>query len=592
LSHQQYGETWPENDPLGIERHAVLQGGEWVNASGVKCGQGLHFHWKRYMSLLWPAEKWHRWNELIHQSVLKNKFLGLMGPASSGKTHEAAKIALASYWLRPNATTVLLSSTEGRSLELKLFGQLKTLFRQATDVHPGRLAGHIIEHKMMMTTDGREVEGRSFQNGIVCIPCMVNHRFVGLGKYVGIKNEWVILLADEAQHMEPSFLDAVSNLNKNVNFQMMAMGNPKDRLDAFGIFCEPRDEDGGWDKLDDTEKTKTWRTKFHDGLCINLVGTDSPNYDVGPDAKVPFPFLITRKSIEEDLAYYQRQSFQFQMMNLGMMPHGTLSRTVITRELCRQFGASEPAVWAGSGRTKVAGLDAAYGNVGGDRCVFTEMHFGNDRDGLQIVEYIGQPVIIPVSIRLAGMPEDQIATTVKALCETRGIAPSNVFFDSTGRGTLMASFARLWSTAVEPVEFGGNASDRPVAVDSKKTCREHYSKFVSELWYTVRYCIEAGQMRGLPDDVIREGCLREWMIVAGNKIEIEPKAATKLRMGKSPDLFDSLVVAVEGARRRGFKINKLTVPTKGGSETETWLERTARLQKELHGRKQLGYPSR
>ena len=64
----------------------------------------------------------------------------------------------------------------------------------------------------------------------------------------------------------------------------------------------------------------------------------------------------------------------------------------------------------------------------------------------------------------------------------------------------------------------------------------------------------------MTDDVIDEGCMREWGIVAGNRIEVEQKIKTKERMGRSPDLFDALAAAVEGARRLGLTIRRLIEP--------------------------------
>jgi hypothetical protein len=90
------------------------------------------------------------------------------------------------------------------------------------------------------------------------------------------------------------------------------------------------------------------------------------------------------------------------------------------------------------------------------------------------------------------------------------------------------------------------------------TCRDYYSKFVTELWWSVRLCIEGCQMRGMTEDVIAEGSMREWKLTNGNKHEVETKEQMKLKSGRSPDLFDSLVTGVEVARRRGFMIGKLS----------------------------------
>ena len=182
-------------------------------------------------------------------------------------------------------------------------------------------------------------------------------------------------------------------------------------------------------------------------------------------------------------------------------------------------------------------------------------------------------------------------------CIILNIPPENVFYDSTGRGSLGTSFARIWSAQVNPVEFGGKATDRPVTLDHfildpdtkrrrLKLCHEEYSKFVTELWFSVNYALNSGQIRELPRDVADEGCQREWIEVAGGRIEVEPKADMKERTGRSPDLFDWLVTCVEGARRRGFQISKLANDEDSTRNLE-WLDDLRRQSDTLRSRHQL-----
>jgi hypothetical protein len=591
-----YGANWPQSaSALEVEMACIRRGGSWKDKAGNLCGLGLFHHYKEMQRILWPRKKWHRWNNLLLKEFTEHKMIGVMGPASSGKTHEAAAFGLCTYFVFPEDTTVMVSSTDSRSLELRVWGEVKKYWAMARHQFSW-LDGNEIGSKQMITTDGREAEGRDFRNGIVGIPCVVGGTYVGLGKYVGIKNTRIILIADEAQFMHRSFFDAIANLNKNPGFQCIALGNPKERNDALGLICEPADEDGGWDNVDEAEKTKVWRTRFANGRCVQLVGTDSPNFEVPPDQPPPFPFLITRQAIEDDIKFYGRDSLQVSMMNLGMMPKETTSRRVITRAMCVKFAALDEPKWAGP-KTKIFAIDAAYGSVGGDRCVGGEVDFGPDTDGKQILAMVGAPLIIPVSGKLNKPPEEQIAEYVSRECQARGIPPENVFYDATGRGSLGTYFARVWSAGIVPVEFGGKASSRPVANDlfvlesngarRQKRCDEHYSKFVTELWFSIRYAIEAGQFRSLNEDVMAEGCGREWKIVAGNKIEIETKEEMKLRMGRSPDLFDMLATAVEGARRKGFKIERIGGANLAGREK--WLDDLKKKADELRRKNHLTY---
>lgn len=575
-----YGAKWSTSNPILIEQGAIRLGGTWKNKKGEECGLGLYQHFKNLQSLYWPNKVWHRWNELLLREFVEKSTVAVLGPANSGKTREASDFALTFYSVFPKETTVLMSSTDIRSLSLRIWGEAKKNWLIARESFPD-FPGYITDSRQMITTDGRDIEGRDYRCGVICIPCQVGGQYVGLGKYVGIKNKYVILVADELQFMGKSFVEAIANLNKNQGFRCIGLGNPKDRTDALGILAEPHQDDGGWEGVDTTEVTKTWRTRFPNGICVQLVGTDSPNFDDPPDQ---YPFLINKKAIDADIALWGRDSLQFTMMNLGMMPPDSTSRRVITRTLCEQFHALEQPIWDSSTITKIGCLDAAYGSTGGDRCVFMELLMGKLVDGTPAIAVKGKPVIVPVKGIKTMTPEDQIAEHVKNECFSRGIQPENLFYDSTGRGTLGTAFARIWSPLVNPVEFGGRASDRPVSKGSKITCREFYSKFVSEMWYAVRHLIEAGQLRGLPEEVMNEGCLREWTVVAGNRIEVEPKDKTKKRMGRSPDLFDCLVTGVEGARRRGFVIDR---QEKTRQQDNNWIKELKDRSKELRKKNHL-----
>ena len=71
-------------------------------------------------------------------------------------------------------------------------------------------------------------------------------------------------------------------------------------------------------------------------------------------------------------------------------------------------------------------------------------------------------------------------------------------------------------------------------------------------------------IRGLTNDIVLDAQPREWYKVAGDKIEIEVKRDMKKRTGVSPDLADYACSGVEGARRRGFIIERIAakVPEK------------------------------
>lgn len=562
-SAEAYGLHWQTDNPIEIELECIRRGGLF-EIDGKRYGLGLVEHYQRLEKALWPEVVRNRWGDFLLSHYITNRITGVMGPANSTKTSSAGRFALLSYFAFPHETTILVSSTDARSLELRIWGEIKKFFALAKRRWP-ECPGHLIGSRQMIVTDTEDENQdedtfiRDYRNGIIGIPCMVGGSFVGLGKYVGIKNKRIFLIADEASFMARAFVDSIANLNKNHGFKAIVLGNPQDPGDSLGIICEPHESEGGWDGVIQGVKTTSWRCRMPETRCVQLVGTDSPNFDVPDDVPEPFPFIIGRKAIKNDLEYYGPNSLQFQMMDLGVMPKNAQARRVLTRTLCDEHGVRAQPIWADAQQTQLLGLDASYSAVGGDRTALTHLSFGRGISGRDLAAMLAPPIIIPIK-NPKRSPEEQIAVAVREYAEKHNIPPERVFFDSTGRGTLMSAFARLWSPMVVPIEFGGKASERIVSNVINVPAFEHFSKRVTEIWFTVRYLIESDQLCGLTEDVIEEGCMREWGMVAGNRVEVEEKKKTKQRMGRSPDLFDSLGVGIEGARTLGLKIQRLAAP--------------------------------
>jgi hypothetical protein len=566
----------PGTNELEVEKFMLRKGGQWTLPSGKVFGMGMFHHMKRFEELLWPEEKmWHKWNLQQLELFLENRVLGVIGAASTGKTNSAATDLLADWWVWPECTTTLVSSTTLERLEDRIWGEMKKYFKIAKRRWP-HLPGNLLEGKRRILFDSRTEasEGRDFRNGLIGVPTKRGENYVGLGDYIGIKNKRVRMAADELQLLPSMFVFAASNLDKNPDFKMVGLGNPKDTTDALGTLCEPTFELGGWDgNIDQTPVTKMWKTRFG-GVALQLVGTDSPNLD----GKLGIP-LITQAAIDRDISRYGKDSLQFTMMNQGMMPKGQGSRRVITRQICLRNGAMEDPVWLGDSRTKIAFLDAAYGGTGGDRCIYGELEFGQESRPLDFGEdtlnlanqtsmnnrhrqimHLIKTELVPVNAKLDVPPEDQIVAWVKTRCQSSNIAPDHFFFDSGMRVALVTRFGMLWSPSVNGLDCGGPASDRIVGggiVDKNGKniiCKDYYANFITEMWYSSRLIIECGQMRGLTESVMREGCMREWFHTGMNKIQVEPKAEMKEKTGYSPDLYDSTCIGIEGARRLGFVI--------------------------------------
>lgn len=564
-----YGKTWPPSAvQLQIHFWALKQEDEFLKSQGF-CRLDIYL---AIHSLLWSEDSQHRWFVLGMKSLVENQISMFLGCASSGKTYTMSAHALIDFFAFPTTSLSLVSSTEKRSLELKVWGRIKTLFNRARAKFEW-LPGFVLESMMAITPDEIDDDGvmaRTLDKGIICVPCVSGGRFVGMAKFQGAKapnspgkNDGILKhYGDEFAVMQSSILDAYVNWTVNPKFKGCGSGNPTDISDPLCTASEPI---GGWDSFVDTGETQEWTSRWYGAHVVAFDGRASPNND---QPGIKYPFLVTKEWIESLKKTHGDDSWQLYQQGIGKPSRGMVSNRVITIGICEKHKAFDDVVWRGTPRVKIYAIDPAYG--GGDRCVGCEMEFGLDIDGNQIL-LCHSPEIIPIALNSKLDSEEQIAVFVKNKSSSLAIPSENIFYDSFGRGTLGFSFAKVFGFSCPvPIDSGMRPTMRPVRHDlfveeieagrkSKrlKRCDEHYSKFVTEMWFSTREAIISNQIRGLQMETAREGQMRLFKIVAGNKVEVESKDDMKERIKKSPDLYDTFAIGVEGARRLGFKIARI-----------------------------------
>lgn len=586
---KKYGITWDgRTHPLSLE-FAFISAGGYIVRNGKQHGEGLLTHLLAARRICWPERYEHRWTRLMYAEFIQNDITILMGCASSQKTSHAVEFSLLNYWAKPENTLVILSSVNMDKLDIGCYAELMMLYRSAKQRLPW-LPGNPLPHKRALTTDKLE-DGdgiRDFRKGVICRPCYVGGRWVGLGILAGVKQDYIFYVADELQFMQEAFSGSWPHLFSNGKVKIIGSGNPKhDPDDELSKTAEPKD---GWGSHPEPQKTEVWETKFMGGRCINLVGTDSPNFDTPPGQPEPYRRLIGRSfasRIEHDSG---KDSFDYYRLVKGVMKLAFASARVITRQLCRDHHATETAQWLDASRKRIYWLDPSYG--GEDACAGGCLEWGTGANGLTLIRLVGYR-LYQFRLNITREVEDQIADILSQELVAYGVSSTDAFYDSTGKGTLGGAFARKFGLAAPvPIDSGGRPTQRPVRqglwVDEPdgsrraKRCDEHYDRFISELWFSVRYTIEADQFRELPDDFITEGCARIYEVVAGNKIAVEAKSDPKKkedlkrRLGHSPNLFDGLAIGIEGARQRGFQISTLGAELDRGQNDDDFFEKEAK----------------
>ena len=513
---------------------------------GAPLSPGRPHHFRRVVDLLWNHEGsskkfiWHPWAEEMNEVAALHKYLGVAGCASSGKTDFFAVWGIVEWLCAPHATKVIYTSTSLKDSRNRIWSTVEDYF-QAVHGMPGKL----VSSQGVVRFDANGLQSDKF--GLSLIACDKKKGKEATNKFLGYKAPRLRLVADELPELAESVLTtAYSNLAQNEEFRMIGIGNPNSHYDPFGLFCEPAD---GWQSVN--ESFYRWKTKR--GFFIRFDGERSPNILSGVDT---YPFLVTKAKLEQAKLLGEKSPAYYRMMKGFWCPSGE-SDAVYSEADIEKFGGQVKAEWsADASKTLVASLDASF-TFGGDRCLLRFGTVGTSVEGRKVLE-LGDAVMLTGDVTDMSTPHSyQICKKIKEHCTQRGIHPRNFALDSTGPGAPFADIlAVMWSPEILRVNFAGAASDRPVSSSEQDVpASDRYYDRVTELWFSGKELLRAGQLRGLDPTTITEMCNRKYSTVKGRKLllAVEPKVEMKNRTNESPDNADAAFIMVELARTRlGF----------------------------------------
>ena len=179
-------------------------------------------------------------------------------------------------------TLVLLTSTTLREARKRIWGSVISLLT-VLEGAPFKIRDSI-GNVAYVNENGTLIE----KAGLSLIAAERSKTREAVGKFIGIKQKNVILIADELSELSTAILQAgLSNLSKNPSFSLVGLSNPASRWDAFGEWSEPAK---GWDSIDPNTED-SWKTKWG-GLYERYDGERSPNILAG---ETVYPWLPTKE---------------------------------------------------------------------------------------------------------------------------------------------------------------------------------------------------------------------------------------------------------------------------------------------------------
>ena len=525
-----YGFAWPKGKSLlPLELQCYRQ--NWAPERG---GLGALAHFRNAWKILWPKFEWNDWTRLMVEGWCGYSRVSVMGHAAAGKTFTYGRIALLDWLAHPGETMTSLATVTAEGLRLRMWADLMRAYEELPPEVRMLLRVYNTPNRMAIMLEGGS-------DKFVIEGMCVSRNKDALGRIRGKHAPRRRVIYDEADDMSEAAYDAMANIMTDPDVKIVDMSNAMDRYSQFGRACEPA---AGWRSVDET--VLAWEGKpaanFR-SIVLHLDGLQNPNVKgqstVKPGEK-KYPYMLGPGEIEAIRVKYGEDSKEWWTMVRGFFPPEGMVAKIFPGSVIER---ARPQVKWDFQPEMCATLDPGFEH---DDCAFILGEKGTLRDGRRAISAVKSEAIVTKESADAGSKDWQIAERVMALCVQAGVKPENFIMDKTGGGRgVYAILERIWSNQIQGINYGGEASERPLRQGDSDKAKDVVRYFVSELWFRARYLCEDGLLGGL--DAIDPKAINDLnarrydtkQVTTGRIMQAESKDEMKKRLGRSPDFGDA-----------------------------------------------------
>lgn len=519
--------------------------------------------------------EWHPWTARVIDTLCEVpswdegkavRLVAFPGCSNSAKTFNVVGFACVWWLCNPEESSVTLVSTTVKSLRRRGWAEVQKCYDALYGF--GEAPGNFVDSRLLwqnsLGEDKHAIVGRAVEEGAV-------HKVADDIKGVHSRRQMVII--DEATSVPEAIYEACANLySYPEEFILVCIGNPRNKLDAFGRFCEP---DAGW--LSVGVDTGEWEAKPFVACggtkpaVVTFDAEKSPNITSGTLVSRHLP---TADSVKAAKKFTGGQTPHYWQNFRGFWAPEGLVKTVFTESALFTFEGSGRHQFTGANFQIIGAFDPAWG--GGDRAALRFAKMGELACGQLGIELM-PPIIIPIDAGSTNPVHYQLAEQVRRQCERVLVEehemecpPQNLGVDDSGEGGLCDVFYRTWSQRIHRIEFGGSASVEPCSIEDVRPAKEVYKNKRAEMYFRARDALNSGQLRGIDAETAIELCSIEFDDRKAQLV-LMAKRDYKIKFGKSPDLADCAVMCVEVARRLGFNVTAVgeSAKAEAGAE-EQW----------------------
>lgn len=533
--------------------------------------KGRYYHLRRLIDMAWKSSniEWNPWLEDQLGSLCDDRYLheigntmvrkvGWTGPGAAGKTFSSALYAMAWFLASPHNSSVTLTSTSKAAMGGRVWSVVQNLYSDGIDPDTDEpFDWHIINsRKILQWPRGDE------KHNIACFAVEEGELLKSVDKIKGRHTERMLLIVDEANGTPEAIFNVIPNMLKGCSeLVVLVFDNAGNMYGNHGRCCEPVN---GWPSI--TVEDKEWETKeipewsLPRGLCKHYDGKYSPNVLAG---KTVYRHIYSWENWQTALKLPPDSMHHWAQDRGFWAPEGVTS-TVFSQPLIARCDATG-FLPIHMSKEMFAFMDPGFG---GDRCVAQFAEGGMMEDGRFGLNLLN-PVYIEPRVNSEAERDYQIALMFKAECEKRDVKPNNAGTDATGIGRgVFAILCNLWSVELRRVEWGGKASEKPSSLVDGRPAHEIYGDRVTELWFSVKEFVEAGQLKGFYPEAVKQAVSREYEFISRRYL-LNSKKECRKKLGYSPDEMDAISGLIEVVRVNGVKVDPIAKPGIMTSWSET-----------------------
>lgn len=527
-----YGLVFPSDvTPLTIELKCAR-----MNHPPDRGGLGMFGHLVKAHNLILGGQggfkKLHEWNPWTERRMREwcedryhpgdSRFITWWGPSSSGKTCDAAGLALLYWLMSPHDTIVTVCSTTGNMLRDRVWGEIERAAREIQDILPGAIKSSTMRIK---SNKGKgSIRGIAIQQGSAE---QAKNNIYGVH---GLRN---MIIIDEMQSVRLAILEALPNLATGEEFRFLGMGNPESRLDPLGEYSKPI---GGWKTIDPEQPgNEAWETRR--GKTLWFDGLKSPA--IAEPKK--YPFLLNADQIEEVRRIYGGNSPKFWSQRRGFIPPDSLRNVVMPETMADQFGLQDEPRFTSS-TVKFLACDPAWSNDGDNPVI--RIGYVGQVDGRRTIG-----LVYHERVQLQIREDRTVAYFLRDAILDRArqwdVPFQNIGIDTTGAQFILADMldertgeqVHRWDSRSAP-------TDNPLNAAIPYSARDQFESSTAEAWFRVREFARSRQLKGMNLYELAQYASR--LVTHEGKTGIEGKKKYRARnMGDSPDDGDALAILVQ-----------------------------------------------